>query len=185
MSDNRYYVNLPPVAFPQVDGGFRGRAVQVVHKPVPATVEYAAVNTGQRWSAETGLVDELPHVRRGQHRFLTPVPLDPFGCGGPRRRLSVRGRRGRPSLPLRRGLRVSRAALSGSFRLTSVPGDTGVWGRERRVCSLSLTSAVWCISKRGRPGLCTLRPLVAGNRLLPGGNTTGAGLHNVFYRTSA
>ena len=27
------------------------------------TVEYAAVNTGQRWSAETGLVDELPAFR--------------------------------------------------------------------------------------------------------------------------
>ena len=47
------------------------------------TVEYATVNTGQRWSAETGLVDETPHVRRGQHRFLTPAPLDPLGVEAP------------------------------------------------------------------------------------------------------
>ena len=32
---------------------------------------------------ETGLVDELPHVRRGEHRFLTPASLDPLGMGAP------------------------------------------------------------------------------------------------------
>ena len=65
------------MVFPQVDGGFRRSAAGGVHN----TVEYATVNTGQRWSADTGLVDELPHVRRGQHRFLTPAPLDPLGVG--------------------------------------------------------------------------------------------------------
>ena len=78
-------------------------------------------------------------------------------------------------------LRISQAACRGAsvfFRVCT--GCTPVFGSGgRRVCSLLLTSAVWCISKRGRAGLCTPRLLAAGNRLLPG-ETLRARLYVMF-----
>ena len=82
-------------------------------------------------------------------------------------------------------LRISQAGCRGTSasRLHRVYSALG--SGERRVCSLSLASAVWCISKRGLGGF--MHAPAAARRKPPStwGNATGVALHNVHYRTPA
>ena len=59
MSDNRYYVNLRPPVFPQVDAGFGvGPSGACINRP-----SHGRICDGYYWStivSRTGLVDELP-----------------------------------------------------------------------------------------------------------------------------